>query len=267
MSETLVAAPGNTTSSTYTIPASDYDGSNRYYYRSFASATNSGGTSTYAAGTEGGPLAQPVVIPSGGSVSISTNTGNYSTGSVITYSTSGWAGSPTSYSLRLHNGTSPVLTSDPQRGSTTSSSATYTITSSDVPNYFKAWATASNSAGTSTDASSAQVGPAYAVVTTTKPTISVSNSYASVSGVATWTLSMTHTGGSTPTSFDWGVQFANSSGGTVLSSTTGSGSWTAGNGGTQTVTRNSSSYSWARWVSVTASNSAGTSTGQATSWA
>jgi hypothetical protein len=267
MSETLVAAPGNTTSSTYTIPASDYDGSNRYYYRSFASATNSGGTSTYAAGTEGGPLAQPVVIPSGGSVSISTNTGNYSTGSVITYSTSGWAGSPTSYSLRLHNGTSPVLTSDPQRGSTTSSSATYTITSSDVPNYFKAWATASNSAGTSTDASSAQVGPAYAVVTTTKPTISVSNSYASVSGVATWTLSMTHTGGSTPTSFDWGIQFANSNGGTVLSSTTGSGSWTAGNGGTQTVTRNSSSYSWARWVSVTASNSAGTSTGQATSWA
>lgn len=267
MTETLVAAPGNVTSSTYTIPASDYDGTNRYYYRPYASATNAGGTSSYVAGTEGGPLAQPVVIPSGGSVSISTNTGNYSTGSVITYSTSGWAGSPTSYNLRLYNGTNPVLTSDAQRGSTTSSSSTYTITSSDVPNYFKAFATASNSAGTSSEVSSSQVGPAYATVTTTKPTISVSNSFASVSGVSTWTLSMTHTGGSVPTSFDWGIQFSNSNGGTVLASTTGSGTWTAGSGGTQTVTRNSSTYSWARWVSVTATNSAGTSTAQATSWA
>lgn len=270
-SETFVASSASS-SATYTIPASDYDGSNRYYYRAFATATNSGGTSnggTFTPGTEGGPLAQPVVIPSGGSVSISTDTGNYNTGSVITYSTQGWAGSPSSfgYNLRLYNGTSPVLTSDALRASTSASSSTYTITSADATKYFKAWATASNSAGTSTEASSAQVGPAANPVTTTKPTISVSNSFASVSGVSTWTLSMTHTGGSVPTSFDWGIQFANSNGGTVLASSTGSGTWTAGSGGTQTVVRNSSTYSWARWVSVTASNSAGTSTAQSTSWA
>jgi len=78
---------------------------------------------------------------------------------------------------------------------------------------------------------------------------------------------MTHTGGSVPTSFDWGIQFSNSNGGTVLASSTGSGTWTAGSGGTQTVTRNSSTYSWARWVSVTATNSGGTSTAQSTAWA
>lgn len=100
------------------------------------------------------------VIPSGGTVSISTNTGNYNVGSIITYSTSGWADTPTSYSLRLYNGTNPVLTSDPLRASTSSTSGTYTIVTGDVPNYFKAFATASNSAGTSTEASSTQVGPA-----------------------------------------------------------------------------------------------------------
>lgn len=100
------------------------------------------------------------VPPSGGTVSISTNTGNYNVGSIITYSTSGWANTPTSYSLRLYNGTNPVLTSDPLRASTSSASGTYTIQAGDIPNYFKAFATASNSAGASTEASSVQVGPA-----------------------------------------------------------------------------------------------------------
>jgi len=264
MSETLVAAPGNTTSSTYTIPASDYDGSGRYYYRSFASATNSGGTSGYTAGTEGGPLAQPVVIPSGGSASLS---GGVSTGSTLSASTSGWSGSPTSYFIKITRGTQNVASYETTVASSSSTSTSYTVAAGDAGYYFKAFATASNSAGSSSEVASGELGPATNPVTTTKPTISVSNSYASVSGTSTWTLSMTHTGGSVPTSYDWGIQFSNSSGGTVLASSTGSGTWTAGSGGTQTVTRNSSTYSWARWVSVTASNSAGTSTAQSTSWA
>jgi hypothetical protein len=262
-SETLVASSTNS-SATHTIQAAEYDGSGRYYYRAFASATNSGGTSPIVAGTEGGPLAQPVVIPSGGTVTFS---GTASTGNTLSASTSGWAGSPTSYFIKITRGTAGVITSETTRASSASSSVTYDVVAADAGYYFKAFATASNSAGTSSEASSIEKGPSTNPVSTTTPTISVSNSYASVSGVATWTLSMTHTGGSTPTSFNWGIQFSNSSGGTVLSSTTGSGTWTAGNGGTQTVTRNSSSYSWARWVSVTASNSAGTSSAQATSWA
>lgn len=164
-SETLVASTTTTSSATtlnYTITQTDYDSGQRYF-RTYVNATNSAGSSGFIGGQERGPIATPVIAPSGGSVSISTNTGNYSVGSIITYSTSGWANSPTSYYLELHNGTNPVLTSDPLRASTTSTSGTYTITSSDVPNYFKAWATATNSAG-STQAASAQVGPAYTPV-------------------------------------------------------------------------------------------------------
>jgi hypothetical protein len=121
--------------------------------------------------------------PSGGSVSISTNTGNYNVGSIITYSTTGWSNSPTSYDLRLYNGTSPVLTSDPLRASTTSSSGTYTITSADQSKYFKAFATATNIYGTSTEASSSQVVPAPILYTVTFTTNGATFGAPSVSSV------------------------------------------------------------------------------------
>jgi hypothetical protein len=261
MSETLVAAPGNTTSSTYTIPASDYDGSNRYYYRSFASATNAGGTSGYSSGTEGGPLAQPVVIPSGGSTYLS---GSVSTGSLLSASTSGWSGSPTSYFIKITRGTAGVITGETTVASSSSASTSYTVASGDAGYYFKAFATASNSAGSSSEVASGELGPATNPVTITKPTISVSNTYTTTK---TWRLDITHTGGSVPTTFDWGIQFSTSNGGTVGASATGSGSWTAGSGGTMSVTRNSATYTWARWTGVTASNSAGTSTSMTTAWA
>ena len=141
--------------------------------------------------TKTGTAAAAVVsVPAGGTVSISTNTGNYNVGSIITYSTTGWSNSPTSYSLRLYNGTNPVLTSDPQRGSTVNgTSGTYTITSADVPYYFKAFATASNSGGTSTEASSAQVGPAVAAAVTTPVLISLTgNNSLTLGGTFTWSF-------------------------------------------------------------------------------
>jgi len=262
--ETFVAS-SSSASATYTIPASDYDGTGRYYYRAFATASNSGGTSnggTFTPGTEGGPLAQPVVIPSGGSAYLS---GGVSTGSTLSASTSGWAGSPTSYFIKITRGTANVQSYETTVASSASSSTSYTVTSGDAGSYFKAFATATNTAGTSGEVASGELGPATNPVVAIRPTISVSNSWSNP-GVNTWTLSMTHTGGGVPTTFNWGIQFSNSNGGTVLSSTTGSGNWTAGSGGTQTVTRNSSQYSYARWVSVTASNASGTSTSQATTW-
>jgi hypothetical protein len=126
------------------------------------------------------------------------------------------------------------------------------------------WVRARNATGTSGWSSPANATTASAPVAT-RPTITATNSWSNP-GVNTWTLSMTHTGGGVPTTFNWGIQFSNSNGGTVLSSTTGSGNWTAGSGGTQTVTRNSSAYSYARWVSVTATNASGTSTAIATTW-
>jgi hypothetical protein len=148
------------TSSSYSPPSNFFSG---LFYaspiRCRVTASNSGGAGSPAFSNTA-TVSAPVVVPSGGTVSISTDTGNYNVGSIITYSTSGWANTPTSYSLRLYNGTNPVLTSDPLRASTSSSSGTYTIVSADVTKFFKAFATASNSAGTSTEASSTQVGPA-----------------------------------------------------------------------------------------------------------
>ena len=160
-----ISAPGSNTSSSYTPPSNFFTLGYSSPIRCRVTASNSGGAGS-AAFSNTATVSAPVVIPSGGTVSISTNTGNYTVGSIITYSTSGWANAPTSYSLRLYNGTSPVLTSDPLRASTSSASGTYTIASGDVPNYFKAFATATNSGGTSTEASSTQVGPAANVFVT-----------------------------------------------------------------------------------------------------
>lgn len=171
LSGATVSPASNTVNSgtTVTSPTPTRSGYTFLYWRdgttvfNYANQINPGGswTVTYTTTFYAWWSLNPV-IPSGGTVSISTNTGNYNVGSVITYSTSGWADTPTSYSLRLYNGTNPVLTSDPLRASTSSASGTYTIVSGDVPNYFKAFATATNSAGTSTEASSTQVGPAAA---------------------------------------------------------------------------------------------------------
>jgi hypothetical protein len=163
----------------------------------------------------------------------------------------------------------PDSPSTPSAGSTADfagiSGTTYSDTglSAGTNRYY--WVRARNATGTSGWSSPASATTASAPVTT-KPTISVSNSWALVSGVDTWTLSMTHTGGSVPTTYNWGIQFSNSSTGPSASSTTGSGNWNAGSGGTQTVVRNSNTYNYARWVSVTASNSAGTSDPKTTTW-
>jgi len=93
-----------------------------------------------------------VSIPSGGSVSL---TGGSTAGSVITASTSGWSGSPTSYDVYITTALSPnIPTSSSSRVASSGggSSTTYTITSFDTVspvNIFRAFATASNSAGTS----------------------------------------------------------------------------------------------------------------------
>lgn len=259
MSETLVKSSGNVTSDTYLIPSSDYDGTGRYYYRAFASATNSGGTSGYAAGTEGGPLQQPIVAPG-------TPTGVTSYASGQTAIVISWNAVSGASSYDIYWNSSNATPADYFGADFTSSSTSYTHSGLSAGSTRYYWVRAVGSTGLKSPWSSPTVSTTDSAPTVTKPTISVSNAYSSPGGTATWTLSMTHTGGSVPASFNWGIQFSNSNGGTVLASTTGSGSWTAGSGGTQTVTRNSSTYTWARWVNVTATNSGGTSTGQSTTW-
>ena len=154
----FVSAPGTNNLSSYTPPSNFFTLGYLSPIRCRVTATNGGGSVSAVSNTA--TVALPA--PSGGTVSITTNTGNYTVGSIITYSTTGWDPTPSSYSLRLYNGTNPVLTSDPLRASTTSASGTYTIVAADIPNYFKAFATATNSGGTSTEVSSTQEGPATA---------------------------------------------------------------------------------------------------------
>ena len=105
------------------------------------------------------------------------------------------------------------------------------------------------------------------VVAGTAPTLSVSNTYdGSINGKYQWTLTITNTSSTAATSYAWGVQFSNSSGGTVNASTSGSGGSIPA-GGSVTVTRNDATNSWARWVNISASNSYGTSATTSTGWA
>jgi uncharacterized repeat protein (TIGR02543 family) len=105
------------------------------------------------------------------------------------------------------------------------------------------------------------------VVAGTAPTISVSNSYdGQIGGKYQWTLTITNTSSTAATSYSWGVQFSASNGGTVVSSATGSGGSIPA-GGSVTVTRNHATATWARWVSVDASNAYGTSAAASTGWA
>jgi hypothetical protein len=97
--------PLNATSSTYIIPLSDFnDANNRKYYRAFASATNSAGTSSVVAGTELGPITNNVTVVAPG-----TPTGVGLTGSgVVTWTAPTTGGAVASYEIEFYtasNGT------------------------------------------------------------------------------------------------------------------------------------------------------------------
>ena len=111
------------------------------------------GTSTGFAGPwdgNAGMVTSAYEIPSGGNVTISN--GSFYNGNSINASTQGWSNNPTSYSVSIvaKEGRAPDDIGD---GSIVASgtSPSYTITSSDVSlgRRFKAFATASNSGGTS----------------------------------------------------------------------------------------------------------------------
>jgi len=97
-SETLVASAtvyAETTETSYTITQADYDSGQRYF-RAFAIATNSGGSSSIVAGQEVGPIPAPQTAPSGGSVSVNPTSGTAGS-TTFTASISGWSGNPNTF--------------------------------------------------------------------------------------------------------------------------------------------------------------------------
>jgi len=139
--------------------------------------------------------------PTGGSVSL-TPSGNQYAGTTITATTSGWSGSPTSYSVRIYASvTNPPTTANLLVASSTSSSVSYTITDADASApafYFKAFATATNSGGTSSEVGSNVVLSVPRPVAPSGGSVSLSGT-----GVAGTTLTATTSGWSgSPTSYN-----------------------------------------------------------------
>jgi hypothetical protein len=196
-SETLVAAPGNVTSSTYTTTQADFNSGQRYF-RAYARATNSAGSSpsstTWLGGQEIGPIttgvaapvntAAPSVTPSSGAAGTTFNTTNGS-----------WSNSPTSYAYlwQYQEGANWITTGQ------TSSSFSSTSWSNFV---IRCRVTATNSAG-STAAFSNSVSVTSAAVSAPGVPTSVT---LSGSGAVTWGAS---TG--SPTSYE--IEFFTASNG------------------------------------------------------
>ena len=150
---TFITAPGTSTNSTYTPPSNFFALGYLSPIRCRVTATNAAGSTQAFSNTV--TVSAPLSPPSGGSVTLS---GTGVAGTSITATTSGWSNSPTSFSVRIYASTSnPPTTSDILKASSSSSSVSYTVTTFDAsppPYYFKAFATATNAAGTSSEVGS-----------------------------------------------------------------------------------------------------------------
>jgi hypothetical protein len=196
-SETLAKNAGNVTSSTYTITQADLD-SGQLYFRAFATATNSGGTSnggTFTAGQEKGPITAAASAPV--NTSLPTISGSLSVGSTLTFGVGSWSGSPTSYALRLYRGTQFVSSGETlskNAGNVTSS--TYVITQADFNSgqlYFRSFATATNATGTSnggTFTAGEEIGPITSAPATPAPVLSsiTGNNSLALGGTFSWSF-------------------------------------------------------------------------------
>jgi hypothetical protein len=155
--EAISGSISGATSSTY-APPSDYVTNFGTSLRCKVTATNASG-STDARSSYVTVSAPTPPKPAGGTVTL-TPSGTQYNGTTLTASTSGWSGSPTSYSIGIYASTatpSPGAIGTVLKASSSTSSVTYTISSGDAtaPAYnFKAFATATNTGGTSDQAES-----------------------------------------------------------------------------------------------------------------
>lgn len=150
---TYITAPGTSTNSTYTPPSNFFTLGYLSPIRCRVTAVNAAGNSTPAISSNTASVSPPLSRPSGGTVSLS---GTGVAGTTITATTVGWSDSPTSYSVRIYaSTTNPPTTSDILKATNSPSSSntvSYTVTTFDASPpayYFKAFATATNAAGTS----------------------------------------------------------------------------------------------------------------------
>lgn len=170
------------TSSSYT-PPSNYVSLYQSGLRCYVTATNAGGSSTPSYNSNTVTVSAPVIAPTNNTApTLTASTLNI--GGTLTAGVGTWNNAPTGYDLRIYRGTQNVAMSETLVASTTSStSLTYTTTQADYDSgqrYFRVFAQASNSAGSSIWQAGTEVGPI--VVPTYKPTIVTSPSISPGSG-------------------------------------------------------------------------------------
>jgi hypothetical protein len=154
-SETLAKNAGNVTSSTYVITQADFDSGQRYF-RAFATATNSAGTSdggVFKAGQEVGPITSGTPATAPGTPGVPTN--GWTSGLSYPFSwtaptagtvSGGGAATITSYSIRIYRASSSTGTGSTLYNTYSSTSASYTFAAPDTQ-YYAAAVAATNSAG------------------------------------------------------------------------------------------------------------------------
>lgn len=196
-------------------------------------------------------------IPS--NTSTPTLTGNLSVGSTVTFGVGSWSPTPDSYDLRLYRGTQYVSSSETllkSAGNVTSS--TYVITQADYDStqkYLRVYASATNTAGTSSLLGGQEIGPITAA-----PVAVPSGGTASISGTAQVgkTISGSTSGWSgSPTSYD--LRIVRGTLGVIISETLVASSTTS----SVSYTVPAADIGYYYKVFAKASNSGGT----ATSWA
>lgn len=185
------------TSSSYSPPSNFFSLGYASPIRCRVTATNASGSTAAFSNTATVSLG----VPSGGSVTLS---GTGVAGTTITATTSGWSGSPTSYSVRIYaSTTNPPTTSSGLKASSSTSSVSYTVTTSDASPpayYFKAFATATNAAGTSSEVGSSVILSSLPASIPATPT-GVTNTY---NGGTSYTFSWTASSGATSYSVNYG---------------------------------------------------------------
>ena len=172
------------------------------------SAPQTSPTDKTSSNTGSGSVTFTVAVPAGGSVSISPGATQVA-GTLITAATTGWTNSPSSYDVRIYASSSnpPNTGSIPKASSSGASSVSYTITELDASPpayYFKAFATATNAGGTSSEVGSNVVTSILAApVNTSAPSVTPTSGTA---GTTTYSSS-TGTWTSSPTSYAYQWQY------------------------------------------------------------
>jgi hypothetical protein len=249
---------GTTSASlSYPVTQADYDSAKRYF-RAFARATNASGlySNWIQTGIDIGPINAPGPTPPNPPGSVNGTDDISPVGGTFRWTAGSGGSGSYSYLIDIYNNSTGSLV---RSAGTGDQSYAYT----QAGTFYARVSTFDLGTGlTSTTYTQSPPVTFTGTAPAPNPTITATNRYVGGSP-NTWELTISNSGGAA-TSYSWGLQFSNANGGTVLASTTGSGGTIAA-GGSVTVTRNSSTYTWARWVSITTSPTATNGT-QSTSW-